>query len=339
MDPFLHSTIPALMPAMVLDRPGSSLRLEQRPVPVPGPGQLLVKVGACGVCRTDLHIIDGEITPHRMPLVPGHEIVGTVAAVGAGVRHRGVGERVGAFWLASACGHCRYCHERQENLCDAARFTGFDNNGGFAAYAVVNGDFVCQVPARYDDAHAAPLLCAGLIGYRAYKMAGFAERVGLYGFGAAAHLLTQLALVEQREIYAFTRSDDRRSRQFALELGAHWAGGVEEQPPVPLDAALLFAPAGDLVIRALAAVRKGGTVICAGIHMSDIPTFAYALLWGERCLRSVANLTRADAEDFIRVAERIPLHPRVRVFPLSRANEAIGLMRQGLLEGAAVLVP
>lgn len=327
------------MRAMLLDRPGLPLREAMLPVPVPGPGQLLLKVAACGICRTDLHIVDGELPAHRLPLVPGHEVVGTVAAAGPGASGWNTGDRAGMAWLAGTCGTCPFCRRHHENLCDRARFTGYDADGGYAGYALADADFACRLPSGYDDVQLAPLLCAGLIGYRAYALAGPAARIGLYGFGAAAHLLAQLARAEGRTVYAFTRPGDVRTQRFALELGAAWAGGCDTRPPVPLDAALLFAPAGALVPAALAAVRKGGTVVCAGIHMSDIPSFPYTLLWGERCVRSVANLTRDDAAAFLARAARIRLAARVNVFPLAQANEALSALRAGAFEGAAVLVP
>ncbi|WUR16288.1 zinc-dependent alcohol dehydrogenase family protein [[Empedobacter] haloabium] len=327
------------MRAMLLCQPGQPLRAGLLPVPAVGAGQLLLRVGACGVCRTDLHILDGELAPHRLPLVPGHEIAGTVVAVGSGCGDWGVGARAGVPWLAATCGACPACRRGQENLCDKARFTGYDVHGGYAEYALADAAFAVRLPPGYDDAHAAPLLCAGLIGYRAYAMAGTAERIGLYGFGAAAHLLAQVALAQGRSVYAFTRPGDLRSQQFARELGVAWTGGSDQAAPVVLDAALLFAPAGALVPAALRAVRKGGSVICAGIHMSDIPSFPYALLWGERCVRSVANLTRADAAAFMALAECIALAVHVTPYPLAQANEALAALRAGSIDGAAVLVP
>ncbi|QGZ42884.1 zinc-dependent alcohol dehydrogenase family protein [Pseudoduganella flava] len=327
------------MRAMVLDRPGAPLRPSRLPVPVPGPGQILLRVGACGVCRTDLHIVDGDLAPHRAPLVPGHEVAGTVAAVGADVPAWQVGERAGIPWLGATCGRCPFCRQGRENLCDDARFTGYDVDGGYAEYALADARHACRLPDGYDDVHAAPLLCAGLIGYRAYALAPDARRIGLYGFGAAAHLIAQVARAQGRDVYAFTRPGDVRGQRFARELGAVWAGGSDTPAPVPLDAALLFAPVGALVPLALAAVCKGGSVICAGIHMSDIPAFPYALLWGERSVRSVANLTRADAAAFMALAAAIPLVSATTVFPLEQANEALAALRGGSFDGAAVLVP
>lgn len=326
------------MAAMLLCQPGQPLVRTELPIPQPRAGQLLLKVGACGVCRTDLHIVDGELPPHRLPLVPGHEIAGIVAALGPGCPGWRVGDRAGMPWLAASCGRCADCCRRQENLCDHARFTGYDVDGGYADYALVDAAFACRLPAGYDDVHAAPLLCAGLIGYRAYALAGPAQRIGLYGFGAAAHLLAQVALAEGRAVYAFTRPGDQRTQHFARALGVTWAGGSDEPAPAALDAALLFAPDGALVPQALRAVRKGGSVICAGIHMSDIPAFPYRLLWGERCVRSVANLTRADASTFLALAACIPLAVHVTAFPLAQANAALAALRAGI-DGAAVLVP
>ncbi len=331
--------LPGSMRAMVLDRPGTPLRAATLPVPAPGPGQLLLRVAACGVCRTDLHIIDGELPPHRLPLVPGHEVAGTVARLGTSVQGWSIGDRAGLPWLGTTCGRCPFCLRREENLCDDPRFTGYDQDGGYAEYALADARFACHLPPGYDAPHAAPLLCAGMIGYRAYAMVRGAQRIGLYGFGAAAHLLAQLACAEGCAVHAFTRPGDVRTQRFARQLGAAWTGGADESPPAPLDAALLFAPAGALVPRALAAVRKGGVVVCAGIHMSDIPSFPYALLWGERMVRSVANLTRADAAAFMSLAGRVPLSSHVTAFPLEQANEALEALRRGSFDGAAVLVP
>lgn len=327
------------MTAMLLDAPGQPLRQARLPLPEPGAGEVLLEVGACAVCRTDLHIVDGELAPHRLPLVPGHEIVGRVVAAGPGMGRFVPGQRVGVPWLGGSCGACPYCAMGRENLCDRPVFTGYDRHGGFAEYTVADARYCFALPEAYDDAHAAPLLCAGLIGYRAYAMTGDAQRLGLYGFGAAAHLLTQLALRQGREVFAFTRPGDTRSQAFARALGAAWAGAAEEAPPLPLDAAILFAPAGTLVPQALAAVRKGGTVVCAGIHMSDIPAFPYARLWGEHCLRSVANLTRADGESFFRLVARGEVATTVVPYPLADANRALDDLRAGRIDGAAVLVP
>ena len=326
------------MRAMVLESPRSALVPRDRPVPRPGPGQVLLKVRACAVCRTDLHVVDDELPAVPHPIVPGHEIVGTVAACGDGVS-LAEGARLGVPWLGSACGHCRYCRDGLENLCDHACFTGYQLDGGYAEYVLADAGFCLPLPGALDDVHAAPLLCAGLIGYRAYRMCGEARRIGLYGFGAAAHLVAQMARFEDRECLAFVRPGDEAAAAFARSLGCSWAGASDERPPVELDAAIIFAPAGELVPAALAAVRKGGTVVCGGIHMSDIPSFPYSLLWGERSLRSVANLTRADGAGFMEMAGRMPLDVRVETFALVQANEALDRLRRGELSGAAVLVP
>ncbi len=326
------------MLAMRVHAAGAPLRAEEVEVREPGPLQVLVRVHACGVCRTDLHVADGELPNVPFPIIPGHEIVGRVERVGRGVSRFRAGDRVGVPWLGETCGTCRYCRSGLENLCDSARFTGYTLDGGYAEYALADSRYCCVIPERYSDAQAAPLLCAGLIGYRAYRTAG-EGRLGLYGFGAAAHILAQIASAEGREIFAFTRAGDLAAQQFARELGAVWAGGSDEAPPEPLDAAIIFAAVGALVPAALAATRKGGRVVCAGIHMSDIPSFAYRLLWGERSVSSVANLTRADAAEFMQVAAAVPLHPTVESFPLSEANEALRRLRTGALRGAAVLLP
>ncbi|TFG50739.1 MAG: zinc-binding alcohol dehydrogenase family protein [Gemmatimonadales bacterium] len=327
------------MQAMVLDAPGQPLRQKELPIPEPGAGQLLLRVEACAVCRTDLHVVDGELPDPKLPLVPGHEIVGTVAALGSGVRDVALGARVGVPWLGWTCGSCEYCLTGRENLCPSARFTGYQIDGGYAEYTVADARFATALPVEFDPLQAAPLLCAGLIGYRALRMTGDAERLGLYGFGAAAHLITQVARWEGRTVYAFTRSGDTKAQAFARELGAAWAGGSGDTPPKPLDAAIIFAPVGALVPTALAAVRPGGTVVCGGIHMSDIPSFPYSLLWGERVVRSVANLTRADAREFLAIAPKVPVKSSVSPYPLERANEALEDLRKGRLEGVAVLVP
>jgi len=331
---------------MVLDRPGAPLAPRELPEPRPGPGELALAVAACGVCRTDLHIVDGELAGAKLPLVPGHQVVGIVESVGPGVDPARIGSRVGVPWLASACGACAFCATGHENLCDRALFTGFHVDGGYAERLVADARFVLALPGEFPDVLAAPLLCAGLIGYRAYRLAaraaggtGEERRLGLYGFGAAAHLVAQVAVFEGREVFAFTRPGDADGQAFARSLGARWAGGSDQAPPEPLDAALLFAPVGALVPAALAAVRKGGAVICAGIHMSEIPAFPYALLWGERTLASVANLTRRDGEELLALAPRVPLRPEVEVFPLARADEALAALRGGTLRGAAVLTP
>jgi len=327
----------AAMRMMVLEAPGRPLVLRERPVPEPAAGEVLLKVSACGVCRTDLHLVDGELPDPKVPVVPGHEIVGRILAAGAGVGEMRAGDRVGVPWLASTCGHCRYCTAAQENLCESARYTGYTRDGGFATHALADARYAFRLPDRYDDAHAAPLLCAGLVGYRAWSMAGEPRAVGLYGFGAAAHLIAQIAVAEGRNVYAFTRPGDTAAQRLARQLGAAWAGGSDEPAPVPLDAAILFAPAGALVPAALAATRPGGTVVCAGIHMSDIPSFPYRLLWRERTLRSVANLTRADGDRFMAAASRVPLDVHVVPYAFERANEALDDLRAGKVAGAAVL--
>lgn len=318
------------MRAMVLDAPGRPLRAAAVPDPVPGPGQLLVRVLACGVCRTDLHVVDGELPEPKLPLIPGHQVVGEVVGSGA---------RVGIPWLGWTCGECRFCRAGYENLCDRARFTGYSLDGGFAELAVADERYCLPLPEGYPDLQAAPLLCAGLIGYRSLRLAGEPERVGLYGFGASAHIVCQVAAWQGRRVFALTREGDEEGQAFARSLGAEWAGGALSGPPEELDAAILFAPAGELVPAALRAVRKGGSVVCAGIHMSDIPSFPYELLWGERVLRSVANLTRADGEEFLALAPQVPVRTEVEAFPLERANEALDRLRRGDLRGAAVLVP
>jgi len=328
----------ARMTAMVCDGPGKALREELRDVPEPGAGELLVEVLACGVCRTDLHVVDGEI-PANYPIVPGHEIVGRVLSIGEGVSGFAVGERVGIPWLGKACGTCEYCREGRENLCDHPEFTGATRDGGYATHAVADARFCFPLPEGLSDAEAAPLLCAGLIGWRAYRMAGEGRRLGLYGFGAAAHILAQLAVAQGREVHAFTKAGDEAGQAFARSLGCAWAGGSGEMPPAQLDAAILFAPVGALVPAALRAVKKGGRVVCAGIYMSDIPSFPYADLWGEREIVSVANLTREDGTSFLvpDIAGRVQSH--VVPFPLAEANEALRQLREGEFEGAAVLVP
>lgn len=335
---------PATMLALVADPHTHRLAPVMREVPRPGPGQVLLRMRACGVCRTDLHVIDGELPPHRTPVVPGHELVGEVVQTGARAARFAVGQRVGVPWLGGTCGHCPYCGGGHENLCDAPLFTGYDLDGGFAEYAVADERFCIALPDSHDDVHAAPLLCAGLIGYRAWRMAHADDgtpprRLGLYGFGAAAHILCQLAVARGQAVYAFTRADDAESQAFARTLGAAWAGASEDAPPQPLDAAILFAPVGALVPAALRAVRKGGRVVCAGIHMSTIPAFDYATLWGERVLRSVANLTRDDGEAFFAEITRLPLRTHVQTFPLRDAGEAVRALREGRVQGAAVLVP
>jgi propanol-preferring alcohol dehydrogenase len=323
------------MRAMVLERAGDPLRPADLSEPEPGPGQVALEVIACGVCRTDLHIVDGELTEPKLPLVPGHQIVARVT--GGGERFT-PGQRVGVPWLGWTDGDCRYCRSGRENLCDNARFTGYDIDGGYAERAVADERFCFPLPDGYEDLQAAPLLCAGLIGHRTLRLAGDAERLGIYGFGAAAHIVCQVARHEGRRVFAFTRADDEAAQAFALELGAEWAGDALGPPPEELDAALIFAPAGELVPAALRAVAKGGTVVCGGIHMSDIPELPYELLWGERVLRSVANLTRADAEEFLALAPRVPVRTEVETFPLEDANVALERLRAGNLRGAAVLL-
>jgi propanol-preferring alcohol dehydrogenase len=327
------------MRAMQLDEVGAPLRPVERPHPRPGPGELLIAIAACAVCRTDLHIVDGELPVPRLPIVPGHEIVGRVVEVGEGGNPFAVGQRVGVPWLGRACGSCRYCREGMENLCDAPLFTGFSRDGGFATHTVADARFCFAIPDVFEDVAAAPLLCAGLIGYRAYRMAGDAHRIGLYGFGAAAHLLAQVALWEGKEVDAFTRPGDASAQAFARSLGCQWAGTSGEAPPGELDAAIIIAPVGALVPEALKRVRKGGRVVCAGIHMSDIPAFPYADLWGERAILSIANLTRADGTAFFDIAARIPIRTTTTAFPLSEANEVLELVRRGQINGAAVLIP
>ncbi|MCB1698136.1 MAG: zinc-dependent alcohol dehydrogenase family protein [Pseudomonadales bacterium] len=327
------------MRAMVLARPGEPLQLQQLPTPQPGPGELLLRVTACGICRTDLHVVDGELTEPALPLVPGHQIVGEVEALGAGVSGFIPGQRVGVPWLGGSCGHCWYCEHGRENLCDSARYTGYQINGGFAEFTVADARYCFELPAHYDDLQAAPLLCAGLIGYRAYRLVESAGSIGLYGFGAAAHILAQVARHRGQRIYAFTRPGDTAAQAFALELGATWAGDSGQQPPEVLDGAIIFAPEGALLPLALGAVRKGGRVVCAGIHMSDIPSFPYDLLWGEREVCSVANLTRRDGDEFLPLAAAIPVVTTVHAYPLERANEALEDLRRGRFTGAAVLVP
>ena len=325
--------------AMRLYSARTPLRKDRLPVPSIGPGQLLIRVRACGVCRTDLHIVDGELTDPKLPLVPGHEIIGEIEATGDGAGRFAIGERVGVSWLASTCSECRYCHAFQENLCDAARFTGYSVDGGYAQYTVADERYCFPIPAPYSDAEAAPLMCAGLIGYRSLLKAGDAERLGIYGFGAAAHIVAQVAKYQGRRVYAFTRPGDREGQKFARDLGVVWAGGSDEPPPEELDAAIIFAPAGELVPAALRAIHRGGAVVCGGIHMSNIPSFPYELLWGERTLRSVANVTRRDAEEFLALAPRVPVRTDVTTFPLPEANEALTRLRDGRIRGAAVLVP
>ena len=331
--------LPATMRAMVLEHPGQPLRLQELPLPRPDAGQVLLQVEACGVCRTDLHLIDGELPDPVLPMIPGHEIVGRVVAVGEGVNGIALGQRRGVPWLGWTCGHCTYCASAHENLCDEARFTGYQIQGGYAEYAVADARYCFALGDEVDAAAAAPLLCAGLIGYRALTMAGDAQRIGLYGFGAAAHIIAQVARWQGREVHAFTRAGDSESQAFARQLGASWVGGSAERPPHALDAALIFAPAGELVPAALRTLAKGGTVVCAGIHMSDIPSFPYDILWGERRIVSVANLTRRDGDAFLALAPCVPVRTEITRFALEQANTALERLRSGALQGAAVLVP
>lgn len=328
-----------MMKAMVLQKPGMPLQEMAIPRHKPGDHQVLLRVRACAVCRTDLHVVDGELTHPKLPIVPGHEIVGIVEKLGDGVNRLQIGQRVGVPWLGWTCGKCSYCLSGRENLCLSARFTGYQIDGGYAEYAVADERFVFPLPEQYEDIKAAPLLCAGLIGYRSLRMAGEAKTIGFYGFGAAAHILTQVAVFQGRRVFAFTRSGDKSGQEFALGLGAVWAGGSEQIPPEPLEAAIIFAPVGELVPKALQAVIPGGTVICAGIHMSAIPSFPYEWLWGERMVRSVANLTRRDGEEFFKIASRIPIQITVHPFALEHANQALDDLRAGKFEGVAVLVP
>lgn len=328
-----------MMRAMQFEGVGKPLRLVERDVPTPGPGQVLVKIAACAVCRTDLHLIHAELPDPKIPVIPGHEIVGHVLALGDGVSAFALGQRVGIPWLGHVCGHCHYCDSGRENLCDDAKFTGYQIDGGYATHTVADADFCFPLPDSYDDAHAAPLLCAGLIGHRCLKAAGTAKRIGLYGFGAAAHIVTQVALHEGREIYAFTSPGDETAQEFARSLGCVWAGGSDTFPPVELEAAIIFAPVGPLVPMALQAVEKGGTVVLGGIHMSDIPSMPYRILWGERVLRSIANLTRQDGHEFMEIAARVPIKTSVETLPLDQANEALRRLDAGEVSGALVLVP
>jgi propanol-preferring alcohol dehydrogenase len=328
------------MRAMALTQPGAGiLDTVDRDRPSPGPWEVLVRVLACGVCRTDLHVVDGELPDPAIPIIPGHEIVGRVEQVGEQVKAFTPGDRVGIPWLGWSCGECESCRAGRENLCRRARFTGYQIDGGYAEYAVADARFCFPLPVSYDDTHAAPLLCAGLIGYRAYRLAGPGARLGIYGFGAAAHVITQVAVHQGREVYAFVTPGDAQAMRFARDVGAAWAGPSNEPPPVPLDSAIIFAPVGRLVPEALSRTTPGGVVVCAGIHMSDIPSFPYRLLWEERVVRSVANLTRADAEEFLTVAVDIPLQMHTKVYPLADANLALSDLRAGRLSGAAVLVP
>ena len=328
------------MKAMILDKPGTELRNAELPDPVPGKDELLIKVSACGVCRTDLHVVDGDLTEPKLPIIPGHEIVGEVTEIGKDVHGFQLGQRVGVPWLGSTCGHCPYCKSHQENLCDSPGFTGYQINGGYAELTVANANYCFPIHGDYSDAEATPLLCAGLIGYRSFMMAGDNfRRLGIYGFGAAAHIVAQIASWKKIEIYAFTSPGDQAAQDFAYSLGAKWAGGSDRLPPSELDAAIIFAPVGSLVPAALKSVRKSGVVVCGGIHMSKIPEFTYDILWGERVVRSVANLTRQDGEEFLALAPKIPIETTIQEFPLKEANKALNALRNGELTGAAVLVP
>lgn len=326
------------MRAMVLEQLGKPLQLRDLPTPVPGPGQLLVRVAACAVCRTDLHIVDGELPNPKLPLIPGHEIVGYLEQMGVGVDGFSIGDRVGIPWLGWTDGECPYCRSHRENLCDFARFTGYTIDGGYAEFTIADARFCFRLPDEYDDISAAPLLCAGLLGYRSLKKAGDPVRLGFYGFGAAAHLIAQVARYEGRQVFAFTRPGDKAGQDFARKLGAVWADGSDQMPPEKLDAAIIFAPVGELVPIALHAVAKGGIVVCGGIHMSDIPSFPYVDLWGERTICSVANLTREDGKEFLALAPRVPVQTQTQTFPLEDANTALDRLRSGQLEGAAVLL-
>jgi len=327
------------MKAMVLERPGTPLKATDRPDPTPRPGEIRLRVEACAVCRTDLHVVDGDLPRPKLPLVPGHEIVGIVDLVGEGVSQSRLGQRVGVPWLGHTCGHCPYCVAGAENLCDLPFFTGYTRDGGFASHVVADERFAFDLDATADPVSLAPLLCAGLIGWRCLKKAGGGRRLGIYGFGAAAHIITQVAVWQGRQIFAFTRSGDAQAQEFARSLGAVWAGSSEELPAAELDAAIIFAPVGDLVPAAFRAVRKGGRVVCGGIHMSDIPPMPYRLLWGERELATVANLTRRDAEEFFPIAKRAQVRTHTKVYPLEQANQALEDLRMGRLSGAAVLRP
>ena len=329
----------ASMHAMTLRAPRTPLVMQTRSFPVPDAGEILVAVAVCGVCRTDLHVVDGELPDPKLPIVPGHEIVGRVAALGAGVSGFSVGERVGVPWLGATCGTCAYCRAGAENLCDAPIFTGYTRDGGYATHAVADARYCFPLGEHGDEAEIAPWLCAGLIGWRSYRMAGEGATLGIYGFGAAAHILAQVAAWQGRRVFAFTRKGDAAAQDFARSLGVVWAGGSEEFPPEPLDAAIIFAPVGALVPAALKAVKKGGRVVCGGIHMSDIPSFPYALLWQERHIMSVANLTRADAHEFLSIAPKAGIRCEVTRYPLARANEALSNLREGRLQGAAILIP
>lgn len=326
------------MHAMLLEKPQQLLKYIEIPTPTPAAQDILIKVQACGICRTDLHVVDGELTQPKLPLIPGHQIVGIIEEKGSQVEHFQVGQQVGVSWLGSSCGKCAFCLQGQENLCDQARFTGYQIDGGFAEYCLADYRFCFPIPKGYPALQAAPLFCAGLIGYRSLLKAHPEEHLGLYGFGSAAHIVTQVALSQGKKVYAFTKANDTAAQQFALQLGAVWAGNAFDLPPHPLDAAIIFAPIGELVPAALKAIRKGGTVVCGGIHMSDIPSFPYELLWGERTLCSVANLTRLDGKDFLALAPQIPINTEVHAYPLNKTNEALDDLRHGRFTGSAVIL-
>jgi propanol-preferring alcohol dehydrogenase len=325
------------MKAMVLENPGEKLTLQNVPKPSPSSKQVLIKISCCGVCRTDLHILDGDLDNPNLPLIPGHQIIGTVEEIGSEVERFNTGDKVGVPWLGETCGHCEFCRNDRENLCNHSKFTGYDLNGGFAEYTAADAQYCFSIPKDYADQQAAPLLCAGLIGYRSLRKTKEAQKIGFYGFGSSAHILTQAAVYQSREVFAFTRPGDREGQQFALDMGAVWAGASNEPPPQKLDAAIIFAPVGPLIPEALKNIKKGGTVVCAGIHMSDIPEFSYDLLWGERVIESVANLTRQDGEEFLELAPKIPIKTSVTTYPLKDANEALYDLREGNFEGSAVL--
>lgn len=325
------------MRAMILNKANTALVESIVLIPEPKPNEVLIAVSACGICRTDLHVVDGELTSPKLPLIPGHQIVGKVVKLGSKVSTLSLHDRIGIPWLGSSCQHCHFCLTGKENLCDEARYTGYQINGGFAEYCVANENYCFKLPENYDDLQVAPLLCAGLIGYRAYRKVQICQHIGIFGFGAAAHILTQVALHQGKEVYAFTRHNDKNSQQFALSLGAQWAGDTTQAPPHLLEGAIIFAPAGELVPEALKLTEKGGTIVCAGIHMSDIPSFPYNLLWGERILCSIANLTRQDGIDFLSLAPKIPIKTAITIFPLSKVNEALTLLRKGEIQGAGVI--
>lgn len=325
------------MHAMVMAHLGEKLQYVDLPIPQPNSNEMLIKIHACGICRTDLHVVDGDLKHPKLPIIPGHQIIGTIQKLGENVKDFHIGQRIGVPWLGKTCGHCFYCKSDQENLCDNPGFTGYQINGGFAEYCVANADFCFPIPTNYPDIQAAPLLCAGLIGYRTLSKTGNAKRIGIYGFGAAAHIVTQIANYQSREVYAFTRPGDIAAQEFAKKLGVKWAGDSDQLPPQLLDAAIIFAPNGELVPLALRAICKGGVVVCGGIHMSDIPSFPYDILWGERSICSVANLTRRDGEEFLALAPKIPIHTEVHTYPLIKANDALEDLRKGNFTGAAVI--